>query len=159
MISVNGTTKGGTVSARSGAYVSSTDVHRLLVFLLCGAAAEDVIIGEPSYGVEGSPVCNLAIATGITAMAAASLSLDSTVGLVWSGMPEPANLRRMLADDPALASSVRAALDTAYADALALMQRRHAAVVALASALIARRMLDGKEAAAIVAQHPAGFVP
>lgn len=155
MLHASGDAGGGTMLAMSGTYLSSADVHRRLMFLLCGRAAEEVVIGEPSSGAGGSPGCDLAIATGIATSAAAAMGLDDTIGLVWSGVPDPSNLRQMLVDDPALTSRVRAILDTAYVDALALIRRRRAAVVALARALLARRVLDGKEATEVVAQHPA----
>ena len=150
----SGSSGGGTVSAMSGAYLSSADIHGRLVFLLCGRAAEEIVIGAPSSGAGGSLGCDLAIATGIAATAAAAMGLDDTVGLVWSGFPEPSNLRQMLVDDPALTVRVRAILDAAYADALALIRQRQAAVIAVANALVTRRVLDGTETAAIVARHP-----
>jgi hypothetical protein len=90
----------------------------------------------------------------MAATATASLGLDSAIGPLWSGVPEPANLPGMLVDDSALAARVRAALDAAYCDALALVRRRRAALEAVAAALLERWAMDGDEVAAVVARHP-----
>lgn len=150
-----GSSGGSTMSNGLGPYLSSSDLHRRLVGLLCGRAAEEVVIGHPSSGAGGGAESDLAAATGLATTAAVSYGLDETIGLVWSGVPDPLNLRAMLTDDPVLAARVRSVLDEAYADALALMRRRRAAVEALARVLVERQALDGSEAAAIVANHPA----
>ena len=68
-------------------------------------------------------------------------------------MPRP--LPDILAADSSLAVRVRRMLDKAYHDALELLAKRMSALQALASALVQRRALDGKEAAAIAEAHPA----
>jgi cell division protease FtsH len=45
---------GATMSAVSGAYLVAEDVHRRLVCLLAGRAAEDELLGAPSSGAGGS---------------------------------------------------------------------------------------------------------
>lgn len=150
-----GRSGGSTMSTGLGPYLSSADLHRFLVDMLCGRAAEQVVIGQPSSGAGGGAESDLARATGVATTAAVSYGLDETIGLVWSGVPDPLNLREMLMNHPILASRVRSVLDDAYADALALMRRRRAAVEALARVLVERQALDGSEAAAIVADHPA----
>ena len=151
----NGSDGGRTISTRRRSrHMLAADVHLRLVGLLAGRAAEEVILGEPSSGAGGAADCDLAIATQLAATAASALGLDVSAGLMWSGLPDAANLPRMLVEDPALAARVRATLDRAYGDALALVRRRRAAIEALADALVERRALDGGEAAAIAARHP-----
>ena len=85
----------------------------------------------------------------------ASFGLDGEVGLTWRGTPDPLTLPGLLASNPVVAARVQAHLGGAYADARELVHARRAAVEALARVLIERRTLDGGEAAAIVAGHPA----
>jgi len=144
---------GATISSGSGSYLSSADVHRAIVCRLAGRAAEEVLFGAPSSGAGGGANSDLGLATWLAATAAASLGLSDAVGLVWLGAPDATSVPGMLADDPLLSAQVRAALDAAYADALALVQRRRAAVEALAAALLEHRALGGDEAAEIVARH------
>jgi cell division protease FtsH len=108
-------------------HVYASDVHQWLVVVLAGRAAEEVVLGAPSAGAGGSADSDLAGATKLAVTAAATLGLDSASGLVWFGVPDAVNLPWMLVDDLALAARVRATLDAAYADALALVRRRRAA--------------------------------
>lgn len=150
-----GSIGGRTSVAASPGFLRSGDVHRRLVVLLAGRAAEEEILGAPSSGAGGGPQSDLAKATGLAALAVASFGLDGEGGLTWRGTPDPVTLPDMLASDPVVAARVQAPLDGAYADARELVHARKAAVEALARVLIERRTLDGGEAAAIVAGHPA----
>lgn len=150
-----GSIGGRTSVAVSSSFLRSGDVHRRLVVLLAGRAAEEEILGAPSSGAGGGPQSDLAKATGLAALAVASFGLDGEGGLTWRGTPDPVTLPDMLASNPVVATRVHALLDGAYADARDLVHARRAAVEALARVLIERRALDGGEAAAIVAGHPA----
>lgn len=145
---------GGTTFDWRGRTMLADDVARLLMRTLAGRAAEEAFLGAPSSGSGGSPDSDLALATALAAAAASALGLDDELGLVWLGLPDPATLPRMLVDDPLIRLRVRARLDDAYADALALVRRRRAAVEAVARALLERRALDGREVATIVDSHP-----
>jgi ATP-dependent Zn protease len=103
----------------------------------------------------GGEDSDLARATGLAATAAASFGLDVNSGLLWFGVPDTASFFRLFRDQPTMAERVRAAIDSAYNDALALVQRRSAAVNALAVVLLEKRALDGGEASAIVAARSA----
>ncbi len=150
-----GSIGGRTSVAASSGFLRSGDVHRRLVVLLAGRAAEEEILGAPSSGAGGGPQSDLAKATGLAALAVASFGLDGEGGLTWRGTPDPVTLPDMLTSDPVVAARVQALLDGAYADARDLVHARRAAVEALARVLIERRTLDGGEAVAIVAGHPA----
>lgn len=149
-----GSIGGRTSVAASSGFLRSGDVHRRLVVLLAGRAAEEEILGAPSSGAGGGPQSDLAKATGLAALAVASFGLDSEGGLIWRGTPDPVTLPGVLASDPVLAARVQALLDGAYADARELVHARRAAVEALARVLTEQRTLDGGEAAAIVTGHP-----
>lgn len=149
-----GSIGGRTSVAASSGVLRPGDVHRRLIVLLAGRAAEEEILGVPSSGAGGGPQSDLAKATGLAALAVASLGLDGEVGLTWRGTPDPLTLPSLLASNPVVAARVQAHLGGAYTDARDLVHARRAAVEALARVLIERRTLDGGEAAAIVAGHP-----
>ena len=104
-------------------------------------------------GAGGGPDSDLARATQLATAAVAALGLDDEAGLLWTGLPDAAALPQLLGSDPGLARRVREMLGEAYATARDIVGRRRTAVEALADALIARRALDGSEAALIVAGH------
>jgi cell division protease FtsH len=143
-LNASGDAWGATRSAGSGGPIYAAEAHQRLVVLMAGRAAEEVLLGEPSAGAGGGADRDLALATKWAVTASAALGSDSATGLVWLGVPDAMNLLRMLMDD-ALAARVRAILDAAYADALALVRRRRAALEGLAAALLERRALDGAD--------------
>ena len=128
--------------------------RRRLVFILSGRAAEEVLLGVPSSGAGGGPNSDLARATALAVEMVTSMGLDPAAGLVWSGVPKPTTLPGMLAADRDLATTVRIVLDDAYREAMALVRERHAAVLAVAKALIQKGALDGAEVSALVEANP-----
>ncbi|HEY8162847.1 MAG TPA: AAA family ATPase [Methylocystis sp.] len=116
------------------------DLDDVVVPLLAGRAAEDVLLGAPSTGAEG----DLATATGILADAHARQGLGDR--LTNCGDPSAA-----LAYDRDLRAAVEADLRRLYARALALVRRRRAAVERVAEALLERRFLAGDQVAALAA--------
>jgi ATP-dependent Zn protease len=142
--------------AAAGAYLAST-LNLDLVTLLAGRAAEEVILGSPSSGSGGTMMSDLAQATTLAATGAAAYGFDGAAGLLWSGLPEPHTLQKMLAKDPTLGARAGVALDNAYTQALTLVKERRKVVEALADALLEKRALDGIEVALIVALHSSGL--
>lgn len=145
---------GSTRSSQAESFYLAADVQRHLVQLLAGRAAEDVVLGHPSSGAGGNGGSDLAQATRLAATASTALGLDDATGLVWSGTLDDATLTERMAGDTALVAGVRRVLDGAYADALTLVGQHHAAVSALAAELLVQGVLDGAQAAAILARHP-----
>ncbi len=84
----NGEAGGATLSSMSNSFLLADDVHRRLVFLLAGRAAEEVVLGAPSSGAGGGVDSDIARATGLAATAVASLGLD--VPSDYSGQAYPA---------------------------------------------------------------------
>ncbi len=151
-------TGGGTSVVASSSFMRAKNVHQRLIVLLAGRAAEEEVLGAPSSGAGGGPASDLAKATWLAASAVTAFGLDGEDGLVWRGMPDPLALPGMLAASPAVSARVRAMLDRAYAEARELVRVRRAAVEALVDSLVVRHVLDGAEAAAIVAQgEPRGL--
>jgi ATP-dependent Zn protease len=143
---------GLTMSSAFKTFLRASAIRAHLAFILAGRAAEEVLLGAPSSSSGGGLDSDLAQATRIAALAVSALGFDDVTGLVWSGLPDMAGLPEMLASNPAVTARVRQSLDEAYADALALVRRRHAAVEGLAAALLERHVLEGAEAEAIVAR-------
>jgi len=146
-------TDGGLTAAIATAMATATTIHRRLVVHLAGRAAEQVFFGEPTDGAGGDWDSDLAAATTLATTAASALGLDPEIGLTWLGRPTPATLTGMLERSPRLAECVRMAVDKAYADAVLLIRKKHSCVRALATALMERGALDGKEVAELVARQ------
>jgi len=130
-------------------YPRAPDIRNRILVMLSGRAAEHEVFGEPSAGSGGSAASDLAQATGLAAWADMSLGFGDG-GLIWRGQSEVHHLAETLAADPALAERVRLRLDDAYAAARALVRARMPGIEALARVLVARRILDGPEAEAIL---------
>ncbi|WP_419898644.1 hypothetical protein [Roseomonas sp. USHLN139] len=81
-----------------------------------------------------------------------ALGLDQGQGaLVWRGMPDPADVPALLAEQPDVAHGVAQMLDEGYAEARAVV-RRHAEVIRrLAQLLVDREIVSGTEVEALVA--------
>lgn len=140
---------GGSSALRSlPTYPLASDLWDRLVILLAGRAAEEVVLGEPSAGAGGGSESDLAKASMLAAFIVSACGFEG--GLLWSGTPDEASLPRMFAADPALARRVREMLANAYGNALSVVRERHAAVKAVAGALVNRRVLDGAEIARII---------
>lgn len=161
MVSMRGTGDAGGMTEAAllrSVYLRPEDLRIRLTVLLAGRAAEEAVYGVASSGAGGTRGSDLARATAAVLDAFAAFGLDDAGGgLVWRGVTDPGSIQEALAADPALAERVRVRLDDAYGEALALLRPRLAAVEALASALLDRRVLDGPDAEAIVMAHEPGF--
>jgi len=149
-----GSSGGVTVATGSRRGLTESGIRRRLIARLAGRASEEILLGEPTSGAGGDSDSDLAIATRLAVTAATALGLDPHVGLLWSGLPSDSTVADMLQQIPGLAVRIRQVVDAAYAEALALIRRRAAAVEALAAVLLDRLALDGHEVEAIVARHP-----
>ena len=136
-------------------YLRPEDVRDELMIRLAGRAAEEEILGVASAGAGGQAASDLAQATYLAVKADVALGLGGG-SLIWRGTPEVHRLAETLAGDPALADRVRIRLDDAYADAREFLRPQLAAVRALATTLVARRVLDGREAEDLIRQHVPG---
>lgn len=143
--------RGGSVDSATVANLRPAELAGLLVELLAGRAAEEVVLGAPSADAGGSAESDLAKATALATAAAAALGFDAELGLVWRGLAEPSRVPAMLRDHPSLAIRVREMLDKAYRDAVNLMCDHRSAIETLAAALLAHGALQGAEAEAMIA--------
>ena len=139
-----------TTSMAGRGHLGSQGIRRTLTILLAGRAAEEIIFGEVSDGSGGAAGSDLAVATVTAATAIGAYGFDRANGLVWSGIPTAGTVAAALAENPTMSQRVRSMLDDAYSDAVALLRPRRSVIEAMAATLVARRVLDGSEAAAMV---------
>jgi ATP-dependent Zn protease len=128
--------------------LTRAEIDALLQRLLAGRAAEAILLGSVSAGAGGAAESDLARATQLAAAAVGALGLGDS--LVWTGLPEPNDVPKLLARQPALARAVAAHLDAANAAARALIVRHRPAVEAIVDQLLARGSLTGAEVTAIL---------
>ncbi|ONG57891.1 hypothetical protein BKE38_03745 [Pseudoroseomonas deserti] len=96
---------------------------------LAGRAAKEELLGEASATSEGGLESDLSLATWLATVVVTALGLGQGQGaLVWRGMPGPADVPALLAEQPDVAHGVAGMLDAAYAAARAVA-RRHAEVI------------------------------
>ena len=141
---------GGTRSRAVPGVFRPEDVQAQLVSFLSGRAAEEAILGAASSGAGGQSDSDLAQATQLATTAVTALGLDASGDLVWSGCLDAEALPQRLARDPVLAGRVRTMMHGAYDEALALVRGHVQTVEAVATALLARTTLSGKEVAGII---------
>jgi ATP-dependent Zn protease len=147
-LSIGGT--GGFTDSDLGEIQALTRVHleKVLVALLAGRAAEQIIFGEGSAGAGGDD-SDLSRATQLAMRLETSYGLGSLGLLCISGID---NRDILLLEK--LRSAVTGTIDRAYAAALDLLGENRSALDALAAALFAAGYLDHAEIDAALAQTP-----
>ena len=134
---------GSTVGASGSPSPTAEQLNETVRILLGGRASEALLLGFPSAGAQG----DIARATAIIGALHASQGLGGS--LLYRSAPE--DILPLLTYDAALRRTVEDHVDRLYAETLAAIRRRAAAVERLARALQTRRALTGAEARAIVA--------
>jgi cell division protease FtsH len=124
------------------------EIETYVVFLLCGRAAEEIVLGEASAGAGGAVDSDLARAGALLCALHSSFGLGGR--LLWRGPPEEA--AHLTSIDPALRAQIDAELDMLHARALALIREKRQAVEAIAKRLLKKRHLAGDEIKAIAAK-------
>ncbi|GJE54883.1 AAA family ATPase [Methylobacterium thuringiense] len=123
------------------------DVERLVVSLLCGRAAEVVILGEACGGSGGSADSDLARASALLAGLHGSLGLGQ--GLVYLG--QPSEVAGGLRQDSVLRAAVEADLHRLHSEAERLISRFRDVVEDVAERLVRNRIVDGDELRRLIA--------
>jgi ATP-dependent Zn protease len=118
-------------------------VAKILVTLLAGRAAEEVLLREVSAGAGGGEQSDLAMATSIACDAVGRFGLSCDDRLIWHGSAHPQAL------PPALVAEAAQMLDDAYAHARQLIAYRRSFVLSVSEALLTRRVLTHAELLAI----------
>ncbi len=131
----------GQAGRKLGFIETRSDLERLLIELLAGRAAEEVIIGTPGPGAGGSSDSDLATATRIAAAMIGSLGLGGPHPLVYLTSAE--DTQTILAK-PDLRAAIQVELEAMYTIALDLLRRRKPAVLAVAHMLDEAGEIDGQ---------------
>jgi ATP-dependent Zn protease len=119
--------------------------HEILIMLLAGRAAEELVCGNPSAGAGGRRGSDLSRAT--------ELAKDMELRLGFGDLGPvflPEGIDDPLATMPGLLASVRRRLDRAMSDAAALLARNRVALDEVAGRLSASGYLSATEIAEIV---------
>jgi cell division protease FtsH len=116
-------------------------VERRAVVLLCGRAAERLMIGNVGLGAGGDDESDLAVVTQFVATLHASTGLGDTLTYIVSFKKALAAVR----DDRELRSKVEQHLRTLQARADEIVRRHRDAIIAVADQLSIRRQLSGEE--------------
>lgn len=145
------TTGGGVLSNRQEMdLATSDDIDQMLIMLLAGRAAEEVILGTVSSGAGGGTESDLAKATLMATSAITALGLGSASTPIWSGMPTPESIDLLQIRRPDIARQVEERLDRAYAVAKGLISANADAVLRIVDRLIEVEIMSGAEVAALL---------
>ena len=118
---------------------------------MSGRAAEEVVLKRVTSGAGGGRGSDLHRATMLAIRSAVELGLEANHGLTWTPLPDlERELFTMLAQDARLAALVRERLASAYESALNLIERKQAAVRAVAEQLIEKGALSPEEVCRIL---------
>lgn len=122
--------------------------NKLMMRLLAGMVAEDIVFGNHGTGAGGSDRSDLAQCTNIATMLERSFGFGAT--LATDGDVDPVSLQRYRLHDPALAKAVERRLVLARERTARLLEPARAALVAVANALVEEKELDAIRVIALV---------
>jgi cell division protease FtsH len=138
------------IQMNKGDLLTRDSVERRAIVLLCGRAAERILIGDASLGAGGDDGSDLAQATQFIATLHASAGLGDTLTYLVSHRDALAAVRA----DQRLRGRVEQHLRTLQARADEIVHKRRDAIIAVADRLQARRQLSGEEVRRIVEATP-----
>lgn len=145
IISVEASGGSARMSLPVASLVTRSQFEGLVVSLLGGRAAEQMLLGEPSQGAGGSDDSDLARATAMVATMEASLGLGSS--LVFRSNPDNA---MGLLRDPEFRRRVEKVMGDLYQRTLDILHDQRPALQAVIEALLERRFLVGIEVDSII---------
>ncbi|NBJ13709.1 AAA family ATPase [Microvirga arsenatis] len=128
--------------------MTAEKAHQVLVYLLAGRAAEEVVLGRASAGAGGAEESDLAMATRLAVRMVTAYGLAGPAPLVYLGGNLPASHL-----PPHLLAEVRHELNAAYKEATALIRAHQAAVEQLAAYLADRLAASDAAIRAIFEAH------
>jgi cell division protease FtsH len=141
-----GAAAGATILRLSGRVPNRSDLERRALALLVGRAADTALGAGPNAGA----VQDLLEATRVMTAVHAAFGLGETL----AHRAPPGEAERLLQWDADLHALVEADLQRLMRQAETLVWANRDAILAVAEALMIRRVLTGNEVAAIVAGHP-----
>lgn len=125
--------------------VTRPQFEGLVISLLGGRAAEQLLLGEPSQGAGGDETSDLAKATAMVASMEASLGLGDS--LLFRSTPDHAML---LLRDPEFRRRVEKVLRDLYQRTIDLLHEQRPALMAVVEALLEKRFMTGAEVAEVI---------
>ena len=140
---------GTTYRAKEHALLTALALNDLLIVLMAGRAAEELIVGEVSAGAGGPPQSDLARATYLSVLAEAGFGFGAN-GLVWADVSDHAKASHLLALRPDISNAVRMRLDEAYSDAKRIIGLNRTAVILIAQAALEKNILLPDEVASLM---------
>ncbi|MGP9820037.1 AAA family ATPase [Salinarimonas sp. NSM] len=146
-VMLDGETGGGLVVERRTYVKTRADVEAEIVMLLGGRAADEVLGAGPHDGAGGHASSDLARATRLAIAIHASLGLGAN--LAYRAPTESAEVAALY--DASLLERVEAELQGLYEVAKDLIRAQADLCLAIAEALVSRRVLDGREIEEIAA--------
>lgn len=142
-------TLGTTTFREASASVTTEDYFKkLMMRLLAGMVAEDIVFGNHGTGAGGSGRSDLAQCTNIATMLERSFAFGAT--LATEGEVDPVSLRSYRLHDPALAQAVERRLVLARSEVIRLLEPVRPALMAVAHALVEEKELDASQVTTLV---------
>jgi cell division protease FtsH len=149
-IASTGDTGGGTkFDAEDRNFRTRSDYEGIVVSLLGGRAAEQVVLGEPSQGSGGHPDSDLAKATKLVALMHCGTGLGDTL----SYLAGEKDVERLLTIDPELRDRVETSLRVLDDRTVDIITAASHQVTALADALVDRNYLSAAEVESIIGKR------
>jgi ATP-dependent Zn protease len=149
------TTSGGVeIAIARGAISTRADFNGLLIHLLAGRAAEEVLLGSVSAGSGGGETSDLARATALATASITDLGLGEDAPLLWLGSVDVETVGALLRVRPDLARAVAVQLERAYIEAKALVSKHDRHIFRVADQLLERETLDREEILALTHAAP-----
>lgn len=127
-----------------------SDLEDLVVIMLCGTAAEQVLLGSRSIGAGGTAGSDLAVATETIAAMRASYGLAGDLAFRSDHVRAPA----LVQSDPKFLEAVERDLSRLFDRACLIMRNGEDAVRRLSDALMVHRFLTGRQVEALLGVVP-----
>lgn len=141
-----GEREGLTEIVRTDHSTSPQEFDRVMIMLMAGRAAEELVLGSPSAGADGLPGSDLSLATDL----ARKIEMQFGFG-EYGPIFVPDSVHDPLAIVPGLLSAVKKRLDRALSCARGLLAENRAALDAVAEALERSGYLSAAEISGLVA--------
>jgi ATP-dependent Zn protease len=143
----NGPIAGSSIRGDLSGLHSHSEWKEVLIEILAGRAAEEVLLGSPGIGSGGGPASDLALATRIGAALVGSYGVSGPHPLVYIAPPDATN---EILSQPYMRTAVSTELENAYHGALDLVRQHKDATIQIARNLTANGHVSGGEISRII---------
>ncbi|MXQ12357.1 AAA family ATPase [Microvirga makkahensis] len=143
----NGTAAGRSLRDDLACLHTYSEWKEVLLEILAGRAAEEVLLGSPGVGSGGGPASDLALATRIAAALAGSFGLSGPHPLVHIALPDATE---EILSQPYMRTAISTELESAYQGALDLIRQHRDATMQVARSLMVNGHVSGSEISRII---------